>query len=113
MLESITLMTEALPYSHCRDLTARQRQHCTLNNSIVMAAIRATSCLFLCLCVSFLAFYIFLNIFFCEGILFILCHHSLVGLLDAQTFVVGDLTLGWEKHTHLQLSEVFLSWGYM
>lgn len=95
MLESTTLMTEALPYSHCRDPTARQRQHCTLNNSLVMAAIRATLCLFVC----FLFQLFFLDTFFCEGILFILCHHSLVGLLDAQTFVVGDLTLGWEN-TH-------------
>lgn len=48
MLESTTLMTEPLPYSHCRDPTARQRQYCTLNNSLVMAAIRATLCLLLC-----------------------------------------------------------------
>lgn len=65
--------------------------------------------MFVVVCFVFQLF--FHDTFFCEGILFILCHHSLVGLLDAQTFVVGDLTLGWEKHTLFQLSEVFLSWG--
>lgn len=47
-LQTTALMTEVLPYSHCGDPTARQRQHRTLNNSLVMAAIRATLCLLVC-----------------------------------------------------------------
>lgn len=41
-------ITEPLPYSHCEDPTARQRQDWALNNSLVMSAIRATLCLLLC-----------------------------------------------------------------